>query len=106
MIKLDLRNLTPEIVANTRTNMGECRYSSPCIIGALMEPADRKRFDTPNQKYLGVNAVSYLIDRHEIEFPNAEEGHLANQLQEAFDCRYVERFDCLMEEVYKLKDPA
>lgn len=107
MIKLDLRNLTPELVAKTRPNMGGCRYSAPCIIGALMEPADRERFDMPTWIYSdGVDSVSRLIDGGEIEFPTAEEGHLANLLQEAFDCRYVDRFDRLMEDVYKLKVPA
>ena len=94
MIKLDLHNLTEEKIAEAMTNIGKCTYSSPCIIGALMTPEQRKLCDqampmefagmfwTPTGA--GVAGLDQLINRCIVSFP-ADQVDVAISLQDKFD---------------------
>ena len=42
-INIDLRNLTPDMLAECRPFAGSADYAAPCVIGVLMNPADRSR---------------------------------------------------------------
>lgn len=42
-IKIDLRDLTPEKLAECKPHLGECTYAAPCVIGTLMSPSERSR---------------------------------------------------------------
>ncbi len=87
-LKLDLRNLTDELVAQALPHLGQCFYSSPCIIGSLIPEDQRARLDNCNGE-LGVRSmpqpgVGGLVAQGEIEFPEGQLS-LASTLQVAFD---------------------
>ena len=46
MIGIDLNNLTQAHLDEAKPHMGKCRYSSPCIIGALLTPSHRDYLDS------------------------------------------------------------
>lgn len=109
-IKLDLRNLTPERIAEARPYMGDCTYSSPCIIGTLLTASQRElfdQFDPVNQTFGDAGdesaPVYNLVNLNKIQFPNEEQTSLASDLQGAFDCYDLEEFDRLCQLIGTLK---
>ena len=88
-IMLDLRNLTDEKVAEAMPHLGECFYSSPCIIGTLLSPEDRVRFDNCNGE-LGDGMedqpmIGKLMKMGFVKFPDGRQALLARNLQASFD---------------------
>lgn len=81
-IKLDLRDLTRDRIAEAFEEPGRCRYAAPCIIGTLIPAALRGEVDDiagPN------NDVTSLVDAGIFEFPNDEQRKDADRLQARFD---------------------
>lgn len=83
MIKIDLNNLTQEIVESVTKNMGACRYTAPCILGALMTPSEQ--IEAENTDVAGGDTgISMLIDYDFVGLP-AEQRKDAEALQLSFD---------------------
>jgi hypothetical protein len=84
MIKLDLNNLTDEMVNEALPHRGNCLYSDPCIIGAMMTPEQRKQID---DDHVGGGNIANVCANGLVEFPNEHQLGLAVELQRAFDSR-------------------
>ena len=78
IIQLNLDNLTQEMVDEALPNVGECSYSSPCLIGAMMTPQQR-RYISKDSDYAAVGMC------HEIQFPNKDQASKAERIQVSFD---------------------
>lgn len=79
-ITLDLRKLTDAKVKRALTNVGNCRYSAPCILGTLIPASKRLKFDGQTN-----GAIDVLAKRGLVRFPGQSQLHLATALQRAFD---------------------
>ena len=79
-IHIDLRDLTPEKLAECKPHMGTCRYSAPCVIGTLAPEAERVRMDTAG------GTIGWLLDRGTVTMPEDQLDD-ACDLQRAFDLR-------------------
>ena len=97
MIKLDLRNLTDEMIAEAAPFMGACSYQAPCIIGTLMTVAER--FNT-------VGTIGSLVWDKKIKFPSQDQVYLAERLQQAFDIGAHDAYEAALNEVRALRDSA
>ena len=101
MINLDLRDLTPELAA-TAVRDFRGKYSSPCIIGTLMNPKQQLQGDNDS----GSNTISDLIRNGVVSFP-PDQVDLAKKLQVYFDNhRTDEEYEKILNQVYKLKEQA
>ncbi len=80
-IKIDLRDLTPAHLEEAKPNMGKHRYHSPCIIGTLIPPEQRRM--------RGIKQT-HDITVQPFEFPEGQR-LIALELQEAFDSRDWDR---------------
>lgn len=76
MIKIDLRDLTPEHLEECRPHLGACHYTAPCIIGTLMKPGERH--DNP---YIGIDC---LLRSGRVHMPEDQQED-ALKMQTAFD---------------------
>ena len=79
-IHIDLRDLTPEKLAECKPHMGERWYSAPCIIGALAPESERGRMD-----YVRAG-IRDLLRRGTVTMPRDQQND-AVELQVAFDLR-------------------
>lgn len=79
-IRLDLRKLTDDKIAEAMRHFGDCYYSSPCIIGVLIPWDKRGRLDEFDDC-----AIDVLCGLGEVKFPNKKQVALAKALQAAFD---------------------
>ena len=84
MIHLDLRTDLKKVRANINmAGMGECKYSSPCAIGAMIDdPAERQSLDAIN--LADVPNVQSLLETGRISAPEDQHDDLA-ELQAWFD---------------------
>lgn len=82
MLKLDLRDLTPEHFAEAENSGTRCNYVGPCIIGTLMPSEMRERADE-------YGPLRYLLKSKFASFP-PEQAADAAELQSAFDRRNSE----------------
>lgn len=79
-IHIDLRDLTPEKLAESRPHMGSCRYSAPCILGTLMPEDERGRMDAAG------GSIGVLLRWGIVTMPEDQQED-ARRLQYAFDDR-------------------
>ena len=81
-IHIDLRDLTPEKLAECKPHLGECRYSAPCVIGTLIPKDKRRRIDAAPT----VASIGGLLSRGVVTMPEDQQKD-ATRLQFAFDGR-------------------
>ena len=79
-IHIDLRDLTPEKLAECRPHMGTFRYSDPCVLGTLMPESERVRMDAAR------GSIEVLLHRGTVTTPEDQRKD-AVELQVAFDDR-------------------
>ena len=77
-IHIDLRDLTPEKLAECEPHMGTFRYSDPCVLGTLIPEAERARMDA------GRGAIEGLLINGVVTMPEDQRID-ADQLQYSFD---------------------
>ena len=77
-IHIDLRDLTPEKLAECQPHMGAFRYSDPCIIGTLVPESERRRMDAARC------SIGTLLSRGTVTMPEDQQND-ADQLQYSFD---------------------
>ena len=78
-IHIDLRNLTPEMLAEAKPRMGYNTYNAPCVIGVLVPKEERRKLDGRE-----FSSVLRLSQEGLLSFPTNQLPH-AVALQEAFD---------------------
>lgn len=81
-ITIDLNNLTPELLVECDPHLGKCDYSAPCVIGALMPPAER--FFVADLSAGDEDDVRYLVEQGVFIIP-PEQMEDAIDIQEYFD---------------------
>lgn len=86
MLNLDLRNLTADKIAE----------ALPHIIGSLIPPEDRAKFERNNRKM----PIDRLIRSGVVQFP-PDQRRLALRLQNAFDQKDMLDFNEALEELPK-----
>lgn len=77
-IHIDLRDLTPEKLAECKPHMGKRRYSAPSIIGTLIPESERKRLDATR------GSILVLLSRITVTMPEDQQID-ASRLQVAFN---------------------
>jgi hypothetical protein len=77
-IHIDLRDLTPEKLAECKPRLGVYRYSAPCIIGTLVPEDERGRMDAVG------GSIGGLLDDGVVTMPEDQEVD-AIRLQRVFD---------------------
>ena len=101
-IRLDLRNLTKEMVEEacslrvraSQENLDACLYSNPCIIGSLMSPEDR---EVAENSFWDGDDLYACYDEGVIYFPDDQIDDAAH-LQGLFD---LGETDALMREAFR-----
>lgn len=86
-IKIDLCNLTPELLERCRPYMGHYDYRSPCVIGVLMHPDQRERladFVKSVDKDNYEDDVEYLMNQGILVLPEDQFTDAVN-IQYCFD---------------------
>lgn len=79
IIQLNLDNLTQAMVDQALPNMGDCNYSSPCLIGAMMTHEQRAYLSEKGSDNCAVGQCDH------IQFPDPEQARVATEIQRAFD---------------------
>lgn len=84
IIELDLRTGIPEVrkqLDGLVKKIGACRYTAPCVIGAMMTPAERCRLrvNGDNESNIG-----WLITDGKVAVPSGQKDDFS-ALQMAFD---------------------
>jgi hypothetical protein len=97
LIRLDLRALSEDKIAEAMPNLKGCYYTTPCIIGVLVPPAKRAALDTYDDC-----SIDVLASEGAVKFPNRAQTRLATELQRAFDKGDEERLLALLVEVRRL----
>jgi hypothetical protein len=82
-IKIDLNNLTPELLAQCDPELGKCLYSAPCVIGALMTETERY-FVAGLAETASQDCVRYFAEQGVFDIP-PEQLEDAGDIQEYFD---------------------
>lgn len=88
-IELDLTKLTQAHLDAALPNARECRYTAPCIIGALVPEDQREALDaygTTGEVY----GVESLVKDGVIRFPNVTQERAAMAMQSNFDFGLVD----------------
>jgi hypothetical protein len=99
MINIDLNNLTPEIMARVKPNLGKCKYTAPCIIGALMTPDERKELEDLQLNGTGIGSLvgpevyseDFCPDRVSIPQDQFDDAKLLQKAFDAYNWVVVER---------------
>jgi len=90
-IELDLTRDLPKVrrsYGRLIKRMGECSYSSPCAVGAMMTPAQRKKLA---QRHEDGTSIDALVDTGLVAIPPEQLDDLV-ELQDAFDRRDRDAF--------------
>lgn len=85
MIRLDLRTALPELIracAAGEIALGQCRYSGPCAIGAMMTPNERAALQASGRDG---QLLRQLAAEGLVSFPDPDQLTDAAMLQSAFD---------------------
>ena len=80
-IHIDLRDLTPEKLAECKPHMGERWYSAPCVIGTLVPEDERGRMDAAE------GSIGVLLRWGTVTMPEDQQND-AFLLQYSFDDRH------------------
>lgn len=94
MIEIRLtKSLAEKAFKRSKPHLGNRHYNAPCIIGAMLKPADRKRFDN--------NPVIKDVDGLHTDglLSFGDQRQIAQKLQEAFDEGSAERVEDLIAEL-------
>ena len=90
-LKIDLTtDLTNEVIAEALPHSGGCRYSDPCVFGAMMPPAMREGL---------IGTIKSLVRNKLVAFPNQKQEQQADRLQFLFDAGRLREFHELVEEI-------
>ena len=85
-IKIDLRDLTKEHIAEAMPNQGgSCMYRGPCIIGTLVPEEHRADLDKPSSVS---TSIDWLIEKGLVTMPEDQKID-AIAMQQAFDMGYT-----------------